>query len=296
MTLTRRSGALLVLAAGTVFSFGALFFRATDDIGAWQYLTFRGLGAVLVVGPLVWWQNRRDLGAVRRRLPWQHAVAGVILGGMMISFIVSLTHTDAAFVLLFQAAAPITAAIFSWLLLHERLEKEAAIAAVAAIVGVVIMVSSGLDSGIGWAILIVTVIPVGLGVYSTLIRAGATGDPLVPVLIAGVTCAIAGAIVSLAGDGLSVSGRDLVIGVLAGALLIGVPLPFFNWAQRAVPSPDATLLLMSEIVLGPIWVWLAYDETPANATLVGGMVILVAVVWLTLQASTDEDDVRTSRG
>ena len=279
-----------------MFSFGALFFRATDDIGAWQYLTFRGLGAVLVVGPVVWWQNRADLGAVPRRLPWQHGIAGVLLGGMMISFIVSLTHTDAAFVLLFQAAAPITAAIFSWLLLRERLEKEAAIAATAAIVGVVIMVSSGLDSGIGWAILIVTVIPLGLGVYSTLIRAGSTGDPLVPVLIAGVTCAVVGAIVSLAGDGLSVSGRDLLIGVLAGALLIGVPLPFFNWAQRAVPAPDATLLLMSEIVLGPVWVWLAYDETPADATLVGGVVILVAVVWLTLQASTDEDDVRTSRG
>ncbi|MDG1365775.1 MAG: hypothetical protein P8P85_01825, partial [Acidimicrobiales bacterium] len=116
------------------------------------------------------------------------------------------------------------------------------------------------------------------------------------VLIAGVTCAIAGAIVSLTGAGLAVSGRDLVIGVLAGALLIGVPLPFFNWAQRAVPAPDATLLLMSEIVLGPIWVWLAYDETPANATLIGGAIILVAAVWLSLQAPNDHHDVRTSRG
>lgn len=286
----------MVLAAGTVFSFGALFFRATDDIDAWQYLTFRGLGAVLVVGPLLWWQNRRDLRAIRRRLPWQHGVAGMILGSMMISFIISLTHTDAAFVLLFQAAAPISAAIFSWLLLRERLETEAAIAAGTTIVGVVIMVSSGLDSGIGWAILIVSVIPVGLGVYSTLIRAGADGDPLVPVVIAGGTCAIVGAIVSLLADGLGVSLRDLIIGLLAGALLIGVPVPFFNWAQRAVPAPDATLLLLSEIVLGPVWVWLAYDETPATAALIGGVLILGAVVWLTLQASTDGGDVRTSRG
>jgi drug/metabolite transporter (DMT)-like permease len=296
LTLTRRSGALLVLAAGGIFSFGALFFRATDNINAWQYLTFRGLGAALVVGPVLWWQNRSELAAIRRRLPWQHGVAGVLLGSMMISFIVSLTYTDAAFVLLFQAAAPITAAVFSWLLLRERLEKEAAIASVTTIFGVVIMVSSGLDSGIGWAILIVAVIPAGLGVYSTLIRAGVDGDPLVPVLIAGFTCAIVGAIVSLAGEGLGVSLRDLSISLLAGALLIGVPLPFFNWAQRAVPAPDATLLLMSEIVLGPIWVWLAYDETPAKASLIGGVIILGSVVWLTLQASTDERDVRTSRG
>lgn len=296
MALTRRSGAFLVLACGVFFSFGGLFFRATEGVDAWQYLTLRGAGAALVVGPVLAWQNRGELAAIGRRLPWQHAVAGMVLGTMMVSFIVSLTHTDVAFVLLFQALAPITAALFSWLLLRERLEWQAAVAAVAAIVGVVIMVSSGLDAGIGWAILVVCVIPVGLGLYSTLIRAGSAGDPLVPVLIAGVICAVTGAVVSLAGEGLSFSGRDFMIGVLAGALLIGVPVPFFNWAQKTVPAPDASLLLMSEIVLGPIWVWWAYQEKPTTPTLLGGAIIFAAVVWLTLQAPADEGELHTSRG
>ena len=294
MTLTRRTGALLVLSAGVVFSFGGLFFRATDDIDAWQYLTFRGLGAVAVVAPIVWWQNRGDLGAVRRRLPWQHGAAGVLLGGMMISFIVALTHTDVAFVLLFQALAPIGAALFSWLLLREVFERDAQVAAVAALIGVAVMVSAGLDDGIGWAILVVLVIPIGLGLYSTLIRAGGAGDPIVPVLIAGTVCAAGGAIVALATDGLGVSGRDLVIGLLAGALLIGLPVPFFNFGQQAIPAPDASLLLMSEIVFGPIWVWWAYSERPTDATLIGGVIILSAVIWLTLRARTPM--VRTSRG
>ena len=296
MALTRRSGALLVLATGVVFSFGALFFRATDDVDAWQYLAFRGGGAVAVVGPLLLWQNRSDLTAIRRRLPWQHAAAGCVLGTLMISFILALSRTDAAFVLLFQALAPITAAIFSWLLLRERLERDAALACVVAIVGVTIMVSSGLDSGIGWALVVVAYIPLGLGVYSALIRAGHDGDPLVPVLIAGTITMLAGVVVSLAGPGLGVSGRDLVIGLLAGALLIGVPLPFFNHAQKAVPAPDATLLLMSEIVLGPVWPWLVYDETPTDATLLGGAIILVAVAWLTVRSRATEGAVRTSRG
>lgn len=296
MQLTRRSGALVVLASGVVFSFGALFFRATDDVDAWQYLAFRGMGAVLVVGPLLGWQNRGELRSLPSRQPWQHLVAGFLLGAMMISFIVSLTHTDAAFVLLFQALAPVTAAIFSWVLLRERLERNAAIAAVAAIAGVVVMVASGIDAGIGWAILVVSVIPVGLGLYSTLLRAGGGGDPLVPVVIAGVVCATAGSVVALAGRGLGVSGRDLVIGLLAGALLIGLPLPFFNWAQRVVPAPDASLLLMSEVVLGPLWVWWRYAESPSGATLVGGSVIFTAVVWLILQASPDDVEVHTSRG
>ena len=214
----------------------------------------------------------------------------------MISFIVALEETDAAFVLLFQALAPVTAAVFSWLLLRERLERDAAAASLAAIVGVTIMVASGLDAGIGWAILVVAYIPTGLGVYSTLIRAGRAGDPLVPVLIAGTITAVVGAVVSLAGDGLGVSLRDGVIGLLAGSLLIGLPVPVYNYAQQGVPAPDATLLLMSEIVLGPIWVWLVYDETPADATLIGGVVILAAVIWLTARARTGDPVVRTSRG
>ncbi|MEO0492629.1 MAG: EamA family transporter, partial [Actinomycetota bacterium] len=204
--MTRRTGAVLVLLAGVVFSFGGLFFRATDDIDAWQYLTARGVGAVSVVAPIVWWRNRRDLGQVLERLPWQHGAAGVLLGSMMVSFIVSLTHTDVAFVLLFQAVAPIAAAGFSWLLLREVFERDAVIASMATIVGVIVMVSSGIDAGIGWAIMIVVVIPIGLGLYSTLIRAGGDGDPLVPVVIAGTVCASVGAVVAAFGDGFAVSG------------------------------------------------------------------------------------------
>ncbi|MGB0500746.1 MAG: DMT family transporter [Acidimicrobiales bacterium] len=296
MAPTRRRGALAVLAAGVVFSFGGLFFRAADDIDAWQYLTFRGLGAVLVVAPIVWWQNRQDLGGVVRRLAWQHAAAGVLLGTMMISFIVALSHADVAFVLLFQALAPLGAAVFSWLILREVFERDAIIASGAAIVGVAVMVSSGLDAGIGWAIVIVGFIPLGLGMYSTLIRAGGEGDPVVPVLIAGGVCGTGAALVAAFGNGFDVSGRDLVIGLLAGALLIGMPLPFFNWGQQAVPAPDGSLLLMSEIVLGPVWVWWAYDETPTDATLVGGAIILAAVVWLTQRARDTDAPLRTSRG
>ena len=285
-----------MLGAGVMFSFGSLFFRATDTLDAWQYLTFRGYGAFLAVLPVLWLQNRGDLGAIVRRVEARHVLAGLIVSAMMIAFIVALTHTDTAFILLFQAAGPISAAVFSWLLLRERMSRDARIAAGGAALGVAIMVSGGVDAGVGWAILIVLVIPVGLGLYGTLVRSAVTIDPLVPVVIAGFVAGSVGLVVSLLGAGFDVAARDIAIALLAGVALIALPLPFFNHAQKVVPAPEATLLLMSEIVLGPFWVWLVYAEEPTGATLVGGAVMLAAVVWLTQRSMSPDRRIRTSRG
>jgi drug/metabolite transporter (DMT)-like permease len=44
------------------------------------------------------------------------------------------------------------------------------------------------------------------------------------------------------------------------------------------------LISLLELVLGPLWVWLAYEERPSTATVVGGLVVVVAVV---VQATGD---------
>ena len=54
-------------------------------------------------------------------------------------------------------------------------------------------------------------------------------------------------------------------------------------------SADISLLLISEIVAAPLWVWIWVDETPRTETLIGGAVCLISVVWLTLRSSKDQN-------
>jgi len=72
---------------------------------------------------------------------------------------------------------------------------------------------------------------------------------------------------------------------LGGGLLIGLFTPIWNYVHRFVPPADVSLLLISEVVMAPLWVWIWMDEQPSGETLVGGAISLGAVTWLTLRVA-----------
>jgi len=76
--------------------------------------------------------------------------------------------------------------------------------------------------------------------------------------------------------------RDAAIGTFAGSVLLAVPLAAFNIAQRVVPAPESSLLILTEVVLAPLWVWIFVGEQASPTTLLGGAIILMAVVWVTI--------------
>jgi DME family drug/metabolite transporter len=273
-------GSLIVLAMGAVFSFSGLAFRLTDDVSAWQFVLFRGFGAVAVTTAIVVWRHRGGMVSLFRSTRPSHHLAGLLLGGMSTVFIVSLEHASVAFVLFLQTLAPLAAAYFSWLLLRERVSRAVLIATAVSLVGVVIMVSATVTDTIEPLGMLAVLLPIFFGLYATLIRRAHQIDPQIPVWIAGMVLVIAGLIGSIVTGDLSVSGHDALIGLLAGSLLLAIPVTFLNLAARVVPAPETSLLLMSEVVLAPVWVWIFVDEEPAATTLIGGAIILSAVSGL----------------
>ena len=71
---------------------------------------------------------------------------------------------------------------------------------------------------------------------------------------------------------------DLALLALFGAAQLGLGLVLFMAGARLIPVAEASLIGVLESVLGPVWVWLALGETPAPATLLGGAIILTALV------------------
>jgi drug/metabolite transporter, DME family len=292
--LTERQGSLLVVGAGTIFSVTAISVAAVDEASSFQFLTYRGASTTLAMVALILVRRggRPVSFAGVTRTVW---LAGFTLGGTSMLYILALSRTSAATTLFLLASAPVFAALLGWIFLRERVERSTLLAIGATMVGVAITVSAGLEVGSVSGLLFAGGIPVTIGLYSVLMRSVSGVDPVIPTLIAGSVLCVASAALALTQGGLGVSLRDGALAFVSGGIALGLGLPMFNLGHRSVPAARVPLLLMTEVVLAPLWVWIWPGETPGVATLIGGAVILGAVVWLMLVSKHTPDAVPSSR-
>ena len=127
--------------------------------------------------------------------------------------------------------------------------------------------------------------------FSVLLRRGRESDMLPCVGYAGV---ISAAVAALIVAGLpepaspplfAIGPRDLMLCAAMGVVALGLGLTCFTLGARHVPAVEMTLLSMTELVLGPLWVWLGVGEVPSGYTLVGGSIVLAAISYQALSGA-----------
>jgi drug/metabolite transporter (DMT)-like permease len=85
-----------------------------------------------------------------------------------------------------------------------------------------------------------------------------------------------------------IAGDDVVWLAALGIGQIGLGLALLTAGARLIPAAQVGLISLLEVVLGPVWVWLALDERPSMLTLAGGAVVIVAIVIQTSEAPAAE--------
>jgi drug/metabolite transporter (DMT)-like permease len=260
----------------------AIAFRGVERASDFQFLTYRGLSTALVMVLLII-VRRSGRPVSFAGVSWRTWAAALVLAVTSMLYILALSRTSAATTLFLLAAAPVFAAIIGWVLLRERVEQSTLIAIGITAVGVTIMVGAGLDAGSALGLFFAALIPVLVGLYSVIQRSVSRVDPVIPTLIAAVFLTLGSGVIALSDSGLGVSGRDLTMAVISGGFAMGLGLPLFNLGHRSVAAARIPLLIMTEVVLAPLWVWIWPGETPDAGTLIGGAVIMSAVAWLMLR-------------
>jgi drug/metabolite transporter (DMT)-like permease len=190
------------------------------------------------------------------------------------AFIVALNHTTVAHVLFIQAMAPVLAALIAWVALGEPISARTGIAMAVAVTGVAIMVGGpGGGSLLGDGLSITMALAFAISIVISRHRRDVSMGPAT--CLAQLFLVLVFLPFSTPG---AVPGGDLLALAALGAGQIGLGLAFLTVGARLIPAAQVALITLLEVVLGPLWVWLAVNERPTTATLIGGAVVVVAVV------------------
>ncbi len=274
------AGALSVLAGGLCWSFTGVFVRLAPDLNSWQFLVYRGLGVAVAFRLIC---GRRGAIPGLRALGALGLVTTAALSVAAIGFIVALKMTSVATALFLSSCAPLLSALLGFLILGERLNARQIGAVALGFCGLAIILSGGFEAGRLAGDLWGLACALSFATVSVCTRLAPRRD-FGPAMIGyGVLSAAVSAAVCL-GDGVTLAPPPLeaLSGFSAGFLLMGLGFALFLRGAPSVPAVGQTMLAQTETIFGPVWVWLLFGETPPATTLIGGVVILAAVVAMAL--------------
>jgi drug/metabolite transporter (DMT)-like permease len=273
-----REGQLAILAAAVAWSTAGLAQRELDASPVTQ-VAGRAVFAGLALFALVVATERRGTVAAFRSMGRSGLAMAVFLAISSGAFLLALNSTSVANVLFMQAAAPMMAALLGWALLHERVDGRTWLALALAAIGVAVMAAGSFDAGAA---------AVGLPFLMTasfaavIVIARHRRD----VSMMPATCAsqVLVVLACLPFVEPGTASDDWAILAALGVGQMGLGLALLTIGARLIPPAQVAVISLLEVVLGPLWVWLAYDETPSAATVAGGLVVVAAVV---VQATGD---------
>jgi drug/metabolite transporter (DMT)-like permease len=272
-----RRGAALVFASAAVWSFGGAIARFLSVSDSWVVVFWRSVFAAAFLICFMGWRNGlRGSVVAFRSMGLPGLGVGVCFAIASTAFVVALSYTTVANVLLMQAGVPLIAALMTYLLFGEKVSLPTWAAIVAVLVGVAVMVSGSFAGqlspvGDGLALLIAVVFA-----SATVITRRHANLGMMPAVTLG--SVIAGLLSGAMASTFRVSGGDAVLLFLFGALNLGLGMALFVTGVRLIPSALAALVGVAEPVLGPVWVWLVHGEVPGVRTLVGGGIVFLALV------------------
>ena len=275
---------LAIAMAALIFSTGGAAIKFADFTG-WQVASFRsGIAAITLL--LV-------LPGVRQGVTRRAVLVGVAYAITLVSFVLANRLTTSANAIYLQSTAPFFVLLLGPVLLHERVRRRDLPVIAAVLVGLALVMSGtdtpsrtapdpargniiALGSGAAYALMLCGLRWLG--------RSGAHASEALAAVVLGNVIACVATLAFALPAGAHDAGDWLLISYL-GVVQIALAYLLVTYGLRRVPALDASLLLLVETALNPLWTWLLLSEIPSGAALAGGAVIIGATVLQTVVAT-----------
>lgn len=282
----RRAVALMVLVT-LLWSMAGVVARQLEAAAGFEVNFWRsafnalalGLGLSYLRGRAMW------LGLLQApRIVW---VSGLCWAVMFTAFMLAITLTTVAMVLVTMALGPMITALFARFFLGQRLPGRTWLAIFVAGAGITWMFGAEAPEGgrlIG--LLVATAVPLAAAVNWTLLQktgqAQQAGPDMLPAVLIG---ALISALCTLPlAWPFQATSQDLGWLALLGVVQLAIPCLLVVRLTRVLPAPEIALLGLLEVIFGVAWAWLWAGEQPSVSVLSGATLVLVALVFNELAA------------
>ena len=268
-------GPLLIFLGALSLSFGGLIVKSFEGATLWQILFWRSVFFSLTVLTFLIITYKKKLFNSFYLSGMPGFIGGVILSLGFCGYVIAMYSTTVANTNFIISLQILFLAIFGYFFLKEKISLVTLVSIILAITGVLIMVGNSLTPGELSGNLAAFSMPITFAVLIIIVRKYPSVDMVPAQFVAGICCCLIGYFLS---NKIMISYHDIFLGFLAGFFQVGFGFIFITIGARTTPSATVGIIMLSESVLGPIWAFLFVSERPSIFGLIGGAIILSAVL------------------
>ena len=268
-------GPFLVFLGACSLSFGGLIVKSFEGATLWQILFWRSLFFIYIVTIFLLLTYKTKVLYAFKQSGLPGLIGGIVLSSGFCGYVFAMYNTTVANTNFIIQTQILFLAIFGYIFLKEKISKITLISIFLAIAGVILMVGSSLSPGQMTGNLAAFIMPISFAILILIIRKYPHVDMIPLQLIAGIVAMGVGYLIA---GKINISYHDIFLGFLAGFFQLGFGFIFITIGARNTPSAIVGIIMITEAVLGPLWAWMFANENPPMTVLIGGSVIIFAVL------------------
>jgi len=268
-------GYILLLFGGFCLSWGGFVIRSFEEASVWQILLLRSFFFMLALIVFLAATYKKNTLNILKDAGFPAVLGGLVMSFSFIAFVVAMTNTTVANVVFIISTQTMFLAIFGYFYLKEKVSLVSFISILLAMSGITVMVGNSLSSGFFFGNLVALAIPINFSILVMIIRKNKNLDMVPAIFYSGIFSVIYGLVLS---ESFVFTSHDILMGFFLGVPQLAFGFICITIGSRSTPSATIGLLMLSETICAPIWVLLFLNEIPPVSTLIGGFIIILAIV------------------
>jgi len=268
-------GYILLLFGGFCLSWGGLIIRQFQEAGVWEILLLRSFFFLIALVIFLFSTYKKNTFKIIGDSGFPAVLGGFFLSLSFVAYTFAITATTVANVVFIISTQTVFLGLFGYFFLKEKISLISFLSILLAMGGISIMVGDSISSGSLFGNIIALAIPINFSILVIIIRKFPKLDMVPAIFYSGIFACFYGLALS---DTLNFTSHDILMGFILGVPQLAFGFICITIGSNTTKAVTVGILMLSETLCAPLWVWLFLNEIPPTSVFIGGSIIILAVI------------------